>query len=60
VNNPVLEPMLTFKLSDNDFRCSACEREVASSKNSRLVVVGIADLIATFKTHVGLCHSAPK
>jgi len=49
----ITEPMLTFKLSDlNAFHCSACGQEIASSHNSRFIVAGVADLIATFKTHV--------
>jgi hypothetical protein len=56
----VPEPVLTFKLSNlNVFNCSACGQEVASSQNSRFIVAGISDLIATFKRHVELCHSLP-
>jgi hypothetical protein len=46
--------MLTFKLSDRDeFHCSACGIGVASVHNNRFVVSGQADLIATFREHVG-------
>jgi len=58
MDTTITEPMLTFKLSDlNAFYCSACAQEIASSHNSRFIVVGIADLIARFKTHVQQCHS---
>lgn len=52
------EPMLTFKLSDEtEFRCSTCQNPIASVGNGRIVVVGLPDLIAAFREHVGRYHT---
>ncbi len=52
-----LEPTLTFKLSENDFRCSACQVTIASVGNGRFVVAGLTDLIAAFRDHVAHYHA---
>jgi hypothetical protein len=52
------ETMLTFKLSDeNTFRCSACQNPVALVGNGQIVVVGLPDLIAAFRDHLGRYHT---
>ena len=58
-DSPQSEPVLTFKLSDvNEFRCSACDQEIRSlGGNGRFIVVGIQDLVETFKLHVEQCHT---
>lgn len=50
--------MLTFKFSDGSvFRCSECEREIASIGNGRYnAVIGVIDLVATFLEHVRRHH----
>ena len=52
------EPTLIFKLSDNDvFRCSACNKVIASGARGHLVLLRMIDLTETFELHVRKCHS---
>ena len=51
------ESEATFKLSENEFHCSACQITIASVGNGRFVVAGLADLIAAFRDHVAHYHA---
>jgi hypothetical protein len=55
------EPMLVYKLSDDSvFRCSECEREVASIGSARYIAVSrVLELVAAFQEHVRRHHGDP-
>jgi len=60
MENSSTEPMLTYKLSESEFRCSFCEQEVAVSDNIGFTAHGISDLIEAFNGHVARYHDTRK